>query len=99
MSICDFNKIYTMVAPQERVDVINLIDSGELTSECVTGQRQKWWTKKHHPKADIPVKIYLLGSGTIDELYLSYVDNYGDNLTKKEFVNYIRELIKQQIII
>jgi len=94
----DFNKIYIMIYPSERIEIIKKINSGEIVSENFTGIKQRWWLDKHNPDNEIPKKIYLLGKGTIQELYNEYIRNYG-NIEWSEFINYTRELIKQKIMI
>ena len=88
-----------MVNPSDRISIIQLIDAGELESETITGQKQKWWKNKHYPNETIPKEIYLLGDGSPLELYETYVTKFGNILDKSEFLNYTRELIKQKIMI
>jgi hypothetical protein len=93
----DFTATYHMVAPQQRCDIIKHIDMGNMESECVTGIQQKWWTTKHHPAEIIPTRIYLLGDGTIEELFQRYVAKHSE-MEWSDFINYTRELIKQRIM-
>lgn len=94
----DFKKTYTMVSPANRDIIIQKINNHELVSETVTGQRDEWWTNKHHPDSEIPKNIYALGSGKIDDLYDAYNAKHGA-MERSEFINYTRELIKQKIMI
>ena len=93
----DFEITYEMVNPDERNEVIRKINAFEMVSETSTGKRQRWWVGKHNPSNEIPKNIYLLGKGTIQELYDKYVRNYGE-MERKVFINYTRELIKQNIM-
>jgi hypothetical protein len=90
----DFNKIYMMVKPIDRIEIINKIENEEIMSES----GEKWWLNKHHPNNDIPKNIYLLGKGSIKELYEKYNENY-ENINWGKFINYTRELIKQKIMV
>jgi hypothetical protein len=94
----DFNKIYDMILPSERNEIIQKINAGEIVSETFTGKKDNWWIDKHNPNNDIPKNIYLLGKGTIQELHIEYIKNYG-NIEWSDFINYTRELIKQKIMI
>lgn len=94
----DFNKIYNMINPIERIQIIKKINNGEITSETVTGKKKRWWTDKHNPDNEIPKNIYLLGKGTIQELHNEYIKNY-NYIEWSDFINYTRELIKQKIMI
>lgn len=91
------NRIYKMISPNERNNIINDINNLIITSECKTGQKQQWWTKKHHPSMQIPLNIYVLGDGTFDDLYDRYINKYA-YISKKDFRDYTRELQKQQIM-
>ena len=75
----DFNKIYDMILPSERNEIIQKINAGEIVSETFTGKKDNWWIDKHNPNNDIPKNIYLLGKGTIQELHIEYIKNYGNN--------------------
>jgi hypothetical protein len=94
----DFNKIYYMINPSERIKIIKKIIDSEMVSETFTGKKDKWWIDKHNPNNEIPKNIYLLGKGTIQELHIEYIKNYG-NIEWSDFINYTRELIKQKIMI
>ena len=94
----DFQKTYVMVNQADRMNIIQQIDSGVIVSECATGQKQEWWTKKHYPKNEIPKNIYLLGEGTLRQLYEQYQSRYGI-IEWDDFIGYTRELIKQKIMI
>ena len=94
----DFNKIYYMVNPCERIKIIKKIMDYEIVSETITGKKDNWWKNKHNPNNKIPKNIYLLGKGTIQELHIEYIKNYG-NIEWSDFINYTRELIKQKIMI
>jgi hypothetical protein len=90
----------TMVSPDVRNNIIDRIDSGELESETFTGTKAKWWKNKHHPNKQIPKRIYLLGSGSPKELYTIYINNPDyEYIERREFYNYTRELIKQNIMV
>ena len=95
--INDNSKIYNMQPPCFRRVVIQQIDATEIESECKMGKKNKWWKTKHHPGRQIPTNIYLLGRGTLPELHAAYIAEYGE-ITKREFLNYTRELIKQGIM-
>lgn len=94
----DFKKTYTMISPNKRYMIIQKINNCEIESKTITGQKQKWWLKKHHPNNEIPRNIYLLGNGTIHQLYIKYINNYGE-INEKLFINYTRELISQNIMV
>ena len=87
-----------MIIPSERNEIIKRIICGEMVSETFTGKKKNWWINKHHPNNNIPKNIYLLGKGTIQELHIEYIKNYG-NIEWSDFINYTRELIKQKIMI
>lgn len=93
----DFNKEYVMVNPNERIEIITRINSGEIVSQTYTGKKECWWIDKHNPENKIPKNIYFLGKGTIQYLHTEYIKKYG-NIEWKEFINYTRELIKQKIM-
>jgi len=95
--INDNSKTYCIRPPSFRRFVMQQIDSGELESECKTGKKNKWWKNRHHPCRQIPTNIYLLGQGTLSELFTAYIANHGD-IEKRDFMNYTRELIKQGIM-
>jgi len=94
----NFTKIYNMINPIERIEIIQKINNGEMVSETVTGKKENWWIDKHNPNNEIPTNIYLLGKGTIKELHTEYIKKYG-NIEWSDFINYTRELIKQKIMI
>jgi hypothetical protein len=94
----DFQKTYVMIHPSERYAILQRIHRKEIVSETVVGKTQEWWLKKHNPDQDIPKHIYLLGQGTIRELYDTYTNQYGA-MEWEEFINYTRELIKQNIMV
>ena len=98
MSKQDFRRIYTMNKPIKRYEVIQKIYNEEIVSETIAGQTQKLWLIKHHPDNDIPKNIYLLGQGTIEELYNKYIIKYR-MIEWSEFINYTSELIKQTIML
>jgi hypothetical protein len=91
------DRVYAMLPPVGRIEIIRQIDAGLLSSECESGRKQKWWTNKHYPKKPIPTNIYLLGYGTQRELHEKYIREYGP-IEWKEFSSYTRELIKQGIM-
>ena len=97
----NFNKTYKMVTPEERNIISEKCNKQILKSECKSGLRSKWWYKKHNPNNEIPTFIYLLGNGTIKELYQKYKKtNYKEyKIEWKEFINYTREMIKQGIML
>ena len=45
----DFNKIYYMIHPNERIEIIKKIIDGEIISETFTGIKDNWWINKHNP--------------------------------------------------
>lgn len=94
----NFSKLYNMVYPDERIQIIHKINNGEMIFETFTGKKENWWNNKHNPNNEIPKNIYLLGKGTIKELYIQYIKNY-NYIEWNEFINYTRELIKQKIMI
>ena len=94
----DFNKEYTMVTTSELLDITKKINSGELVSETIRGQKENWWIHKHNPINEIPQHIYLLGKGTIQALHIQYMTKYGA-IEWSEFIDYTRELIKQRIMV
>jgi hypothetical protein len=98
MAIQDFSKIYYMINPSDRIEIIKKINSEEMISETITGKKERWWIDKHNPNNEIPKNIYLLGKGTIQELYTEYIKIYS-NIEWSDFINYTRELIKQKIMI
>lgn len=93
----NFRKTYTSATPVERIRVIQQINNKTLVSECFTGKIMKWWTDKHHPDNEIPKNIYLLGSGTLSQLHNAYLQKHGV-IEWSEFINYTRELIKQELL-
>lgn len=97
----NYEKTFVPVSPDKRNIIINNINTIEDFEVSNTGRSTKKWWKggKHDPENEIPKNIYLLGSGTFDELYNKYVSKYGNQLSKKEFKDYTRELIKQEIMI
>lgn len=99
----DIEKPRRMVDTETHSFIIRQIDAGELESENNTGQREKWWKKKHHPNKEIPLNIYHLGclNGYISpkELYPKYVAQFGNVIDERKFYNYTRELIKQNIMV
>lgn len=94
----DFQKTYIMTSLVERTNIIEKINNEELVSETITGKKQEWWLKKHNPDNNIPKNIYLLGNGTIKELHYKYTIRY-ERIEWAEFINFTRELIKQQIML
>ena len=89
-----------MVSPKMRNDIIDKINSREIYSQTLSGERDNWWLKKHHPEKDIPMKIYLLGEGTKEELCEKYKEKYNDkDMEWTKLSGYIRELIEQQIMV
>lgn len=96
--INDPNKIYNMVNPIIRNEIIEKINREEVVSETITGKKNRWWLVKHNPNNDIPKNIYLLGGGTISELHKKYIKNHG-KITRRVFMNYTRELIQQKIMV
>lgn len=96
----NFDKKYIMCSLTDRQSILSRIASGELVSECQNGRKYNWWLNKHNPLAQIPTRIYHLGSNyTIREYYQLYLVQYCINITWEEFINYTRELIKQKIMI
>jgi len=97
----DYTKVFTMVSPHERNIIINNINTIIDFERMEVGERKNiYWKAKHDPESEIPVRIYLLGNGTRDELYRKYISKYGEkSIEFDEFKNYMRELIYQKIII
>ena len=70
-----------------------------------------WWRKrgtkghhkeegKHHPTEEEAVKIWMLGDGTFEEMEKKYIEEYGsESFTRKEFMGYFREMVKQKILV
>ena len=98
MSVIDNKHIYTSINPARRQIIIRSVEDRTMIEDTQSGLKLKWWTKKHNPNGEIPTAIYLIGSGTVDDYYNSFVRNYNNNLTKSEFKNYFREMIKQGLI-
>jgi hypothetical protein len=93
----DFEKTYIMVSPRERKEIIQKIKNEELVP---SGPGPKTWNAKHHPNNVIPRDIYLLGDGTIQELFDQYNQiNIAEPIEWGNFIGYTRELIKQGIMI
>lgn len=92
---------FIMVSPEERKSIIDSIDTtltNTLELNMTDRKTTNFWKKKHYPTLEIPTNIYLLGNGTRDELYQKYKDTHG-YISRQEFTNYLRELIKQKIAI
>ena len=87
-----------MISPANRYIITQKCKQQELVSETIPGKKQKWWLNKHNPDNEIPKNIYLLGEGTIEELFNKYRINCR-MIERKEFINYTRELIKQNIML
>lgn len=94
----DFNKVYIMTNPDKRFIIIQQINNEELISNTKTGKRQKWWLIKHNPDNEIPKNIYLLGNGIIYQLHEKYKQHHG-YIEWEDFIDYTRELIKQNIML
>lgn len=87
-----------MISPAERYTIAQKCKQEELVSETIPGKKQKWWLNKHNPDNEIPKNIYLLCErDTIKELHDKYTTNCG-MIGWTEFINYTRELIKQNIM-
>jgi len=100
----DVHKIYDMISPSERNDIIEKINNHILIPETRSVREKNMWKikHKHHPDQDIPTNIYLLGKGTIDELKSKYIKKYGNikNINHMyRFKDFTREMIKQKIMI
>ena len=96
----DFQKSYVMTSPNVRSEIIQKCKNKEIVSETRTGQIQDWWLKKHNPENEIPKNIYSLGSGTIRELFDRYNNKFKYGQVEwEEFIDYTRELIKQNIML
>lgn len=91
---------YRMTTPEERRTIIQHIDTDNII--YTRKSEKKWWATKHHPNREIPKNIYLLGNGTLLELYQKYIAEYikenDSPIEYKVFINYTRELIKQGIM-
>jgi hypothetical protein len=96
--IVNKKKVYVTISQEERKNINYKIDNYLLESSLDTGFKNKWWKNKHNPNNPIPNNIYLLGNGYFDELYRKYNREYGF-ICKKDFQDYFRELIQQNIII
>ena len=100
-------KTYRMIIPHERNIIIQKIDNGEFDL-IITENEMIWWGRgaqrkgkeyrKHAPDEEIPKNIYLLGNGTLKELYNEYIKKH-TYLEWRQFLNYTRELQKQKIMI
>ena len=99
----NFEAIYVMSSPEERVEIINRINNGSINTNVQTGIKAKWWSKKHHPEKETPTNIYLMGGGvTLMELYGRYNVKYARTpmapMDWHAFSGYTRELIMQGIM-
>jgi len=90
----NFDKTYSMVSPQERRSIISRIDNNELVSEILSIS----WKAKHHPSSEVPASIYLLGDGTIQELFDRYHQTYREPVEWGQFMGYTREMFRQGIM-
>ena len=98
----NFYANYVMVCPMVRCEIIQEINNGKfepLFPIPPSGHKADWNHKKHHPEKKIPTNIYLLGGGgKHDDLFKQYLEKYGE-ISKKDFNDYTRELIRQRIMI
>ena len=92
-----YERVYHMINPHERIEIVRKINSGEMISEFTDGE-ENLWMNKYNPNNRIPTNIYLLGEGTIEELHIKYIENYG-NIELSDFIVHTRELIKQKIMV
>jgi hypothetical protein len=97
--IVNLDKNYSMICPNHRVEIISNINNGQtIGATTKTGLEKIWWLNKHHPDNSIPKNIYLLGNGTVEELFTKYVRTH-EHIEWKDFKDYVRELIKQGIMV
>jgi hypothetical protein len=87
--------IHRMVTPEKRNEIISNINNGKFIE--YNKHTSYWWKNKHHPEQPIPTNLYLLGDGTLCELFERYNMKY-DPISKTDFYDYVRELVKQEII-
>ena len=92
--------IYTTCSKEERDNIRNRCNSGGLQPTTKTGKKTNYYKKgkKHDPFMDIPTKIFTLKEGKISDLKEEYNEKYGP-INAKKIQDYIREMIKQGIII
>jgi hypothetical protein len=95
--VVEQNKKYTSISFNERELIIGKIDNNELDSPVKSGQKKKWWKKKHYPGKPIPTLIWSIFQGTKDEYYNQYL-TFG-YISREDFSDYFRELIRQKIIV
>jgi hypothetical protein len=101
---------YTKCSIDQFSRIVYNIDNGKIITlpsyyKHITSYG-KWWTysRKHYPRQKKPISIYTmpLSNGTKDDWYNAYINSYDlgfEHLSKKEFGDYFRELVRQQIII
>ena len=92
--------VWTMCAPEERKNIALRCYEGHLLPNTSTGLGEGYYekSKKHDPYKQIPTQIYTLTPGTVDTMLDEYNQMY-EVITRRNFLNYFRELKKQQIII
>ena len=92
--------VWTMCAPEERKNIALRCYEGHLLPNTSTGLGEGYYekSKKHDPYKQIPAQIYTLTPGTVDTMVDEYNQMY-EVITRRHFLNYFRELKKQQIII
>lgn len=99
------NTSYMSITPGERRKIIAAINNDTLVSNVPKVRKDNHWKTKHHPEADIPTNIYLLGQGTKGELRKLYERNHGpipeDNGRSStcQFGDYMRELVQQGLLV
>jgi len=87
--------IHFMVSPEKRRDIIHKINTRNYIPLNIN--THSWWSTKHHPTQHIPTNIYLLGDGKLGELFERYNQQYNP-ISKKNFYDYVREMIKQGLM-
>ena len=94
------NQVWTMCTSEERKGIALRCHDGHISPNTQQGIKQRYYekTRKHDPCGRIPTEIYTLTPGTDHGMYDEYKQMYGE-ITRTHFLDYIRELKKQQIII
>lgn len=87
----------------ERNDIVIKCHNDDM-NECYTEEvrKQGGYKKgsKHDPTGDIPTIIWAnITEGTKKEMYEEYKRNSYKDISEKEFGGYVRELVKQGILI
>ena len=92
--------VWTMCSREERKNIALRCHGGHLLPNTSEGMERRYYekSKKHDPYKQIPAQIYTLTPGTVDTMLDEYNQMY-EVITRGHFLNYFRELKKQQIII